>query len=555
MEEAGQLVSALQLAVKALQFYTADHPRVVDAIAQLEQAYVATLARRPRITLTVSKGALLLDGQPLTMARVNTLAAELERRQLGGLVFLAGATHRELFEVVRFLSLRPEQIKAGGGADAILAAAEVTHVRVSHVRYEAVTEQEEVVWSASLRRFELSEQPALDEVRALLERIGSDAEQVILLKERLAEMGMSREQFDELLSFVAWDKLPVDERMEKLLTGNRIFDLAANKLQHFIRELLEGGRAPDAHRLVERYVTGLTADSAAVRQSVSDGLGQIVTFQLPPQTEQIAGAALLNHLLRETDARLKSVAVGSAANLVARLVSSGRSEPALRVFERLDKAAPNVAADLVRAMSEKQRVEAVITQLGTADTESLARAVMPLAARLGAHLAPALIEALGNEEDRNRRGRLVKALKAIGEPAFPALLDTLRSPVWFVVRNALNVLGDVGTPALVEPIGKTLEHGDPRVRRAAARALSKLGGTEAERYLLNAVRDRDPETQAEVLLCLGSMKAASAVPLLAELVKPKSFFARDVPVVRDAAAKALAAIDTPAARDVLKSAR
>jgi hypothetical protein len=552
MEDAGQLVSALQLAVKALQFYSADHPRVVDALAQLEQAYTAVLARRPRVTLTVAKGALLVDGEPLTQVRLNTLAAELERRQLGGLVFLAGATRRELLEVVRLLSLRPEQLRAAGGADAILTAADVTHVRVSHVRYEAVTEQEEVVWSATLRRFELSEPVNPDEVRALMERIGSDGELLILLKERLAELGMTREQFDELLAFVAWDKLPLDERIERLLSGNRIFDFAPNRLQHFIRELLEANRAADVHRLVERYVTGLAADSAALRQSVSDGLGQIVMFQLPPQTEQIAGVSILNHLLRETDARVKSVAVASAANLISLLVSTNRGEPALRVFERLDKAAAGTTAEVARALSEPQRAEPIVVQIATSDTETLARVVLPLVVRFGAAIAPVLIDALGKEEDRNRRGRLVKALKTIGEPAFPALLETLRSPVWFVVRNALNVLGDVGTPALVEPVGRALEHGEPRVRRAAARALSRIGGPEAERLLLGAVRDRDAETQAEVLLCLGAMKAASAVPLLAELVKPKGFFARDVPVVRDAAAKALAAIDTPAAREVLK---
>lgn len=558
MEQEGQLVSALQLAAKALQFYTADHPRVVDAMTQLEQAYAAVLARRPRIALTVAKGALLADGQPFataTQSRVNALAAELDRRQLGGLVFLTGATRCELLDVVRLLAMRPEQLKAAGGAEAFLAAAGVTHVRVSRVRYEAVTDEEEVVWSSTQRKLEASEPVSVDDVRALIDRIGSDAEQLILLRERLVEMGMTREQFDELLAFVTWDKLPLGERVEKLLTGTRIFDFPAEKLQHFVRELLDAGRTRDVHRVLERYVTGLAADSAALRQSVSDGLGQIAGFALPPETEQIAGASLLNHLLRETDARVKPVAAGSAADFMARLVTTNRCEAARRIFERLDAAAHGAAAELARALAEGKRAEAIIRQIGGADTETLGRAVMPLVVRLGGVIVPAIIDALANEEDRHRRGRLVKALKAIGEPAFPSLIETLRSPVWFVVRNALNVLGDIGTPAEIEPIGRTLEHGEPRVRRAAARSLSKIGGPEAELLLLGAVRDRDPETQAEVLLCLGAMKAASAVPLLADLMKPKGFFARDVPLVREAAAKALAAIDTPAAREVLKSTR
>jgi hypothetical protein len=554
MEQAGQLVTALQLTVKALQFYTADHPRVVEALVHLEQMYTSTLARAPRVTLTVARGALLVDGEifPNPPAHVKMLASDLEKRHLGGVVLLAGATRRELLELVRLLSMRPEQIKAAGGADAVLNAAEVHHVRLSHVRYEAVTEQEEVVWSSTLRRMQQNgDQVTAADARHLIER--TDAEQMTLLRERLAEMGMSREQFDELLDVIAWDKLSLDERVEKLLTGDRIFDFPPSKFQHFIRELLEAGRASDVHYLVERYVRGVSSPSVSIRQSVSDGLGQIVNFQLPPQTEQVAGAAILNHLLRESDSKVKSVAIESAANLLARLIGTGRCEPAARVLERLDAGAPGASAEVARAIAEAPRSEGIVGQIGTADADAFNRVVMPLVVRLSGTIAPALIEALGHEEDRNRRGRLVKALKAIGEPAFPALVETLRSQVWFVVRNALNVLGDIGTPDMVEPIGRKLDHGDARVRRAAARALSKIGGPEAEQLLIGAIQDRDPETQAEVLLCLGSMKAASAVPALTELLKPKGFFAREVPTLRAAAAKALAAIDTPAARDALRS--
>jgi hypothetical protein len=607
MEEPTQVATALHLTVKALQFYTPEHPRVVEALVNLEQSCAALLSQRPRFTFTVSKGALLFEGQPFVNphAHVKALAATLESRHLGGLIFLAGVTRRELIELVRLLALRPDQIKAAGGPDEILSKAEVRHLKVSHVRYEAVTEQEEVVWSKSVLRIDpndpnglpsllqksLADGKGVDtaEIRALLDHMANDDEQLTLLRERLVAMGINREQFDELLNVVSFDKLPVEQRIEKLLAGDALFNFPANKLQHFVRELIEGGRAQELHRLLERYVTGLTRDSYVVRHSVSDGLSQIVTFHLPRETEQIVGTAILNHFVKENDARVRAVATEAAANFVSALVSSGRSEPALRVVERLDVAAPAATADLARALGESQRAEGVITQVRTADPETLTRVVLPLVVRLGGAIAHPVIEALGNEEDRNRRGRLVKALKSIGEPAFPALVETLRSSVWFVVRNTLNVLGDVGTPAQVEAIGRTLRHSDPRVRRAAARALGKIGGTEAERLLVEAMSDRDQETQAEVLLCLGSMKATTAipglaelarakllgtddkvrelalttlgqigsdeaVPVLAEIVRPKGFFVRDTPTIRVAAAKALAAIKTPAATDVLRNA-
>jgi len=573
MQEAAEVATALQLSAKALQFYTADHPRVVEAIAHLEQSVAALLAQRPRVSFTASKGSMLVDGQPFDhpTGQVKAFATELERRQLSGVILAAGITRRELLELVRLLTMRPQQIKTGGGADEILKRAEVTHVRISHVRYEAVTEGEEVVWSKSVRHIDGPDPvvalPAMlqalangedvkaEDLRVLMDMVANQDEQLTLLRERLVEMGITREHFDELLHLVTWDKLSLDERVESLLEGNRIFAMPPGKVQRFIRELLEADRAPSIHRLLERYTSGLAQDAVAVRRNVSDGLGQIITLHLPRESEQLVGTAILNRFVLETDALVKSVVAQAAANLLAMLVSTGRCEPALRVLERLDATAPLAMDALVPAFGEAQRASELIAQICTCDPDSLARYVMPLVARLGRAIAPHIIEALGSEEDRNRRGRLVKALKAIGEPAYPFLVDALRSPTWYVVRNALNVLGDIGTPAQAEPIARALGHGDPRVRRAAARALGKIGGPDAERLLVGAMNDRDPETQAEVLLCLGAMKAQTAVPGLAELARAKGFFGGGgTPAIRIAAARALASINTPAARVALKNA-
>jgi HEAT repeat protein len=688
MQQAAEVATALQLSTKALQFYAAEHPRVVEAVDVLEKNCAALLAQHPRVTLTAAKGTLLVDGDPFVNppAGVRVLAGEMEKRQLGGLVLMSGVTRRELIELVRLMALRAEQIKAAGGADAILRGAGVDHIRISHVRYEAITEQEEVVWSKSLHRGEggenLQDLPGLlqkfllsnlkksgdaadapddavalaleetqdpnrareilvaamagmdpvaqlallvsvdrlppgptrdafheaaggliaglktggggrglepDPTRALLDAIANNSEQLSLLRQRLSDMGVSREQLDELLDVLTWDRLSVDERIAKMLEADRMLDFPPDKFQHFIRELIESDRAADAHRLLERYVTGLQQDAVVIRRNVADGLGQIITFALPRESEQVVGAAILNQFVRETDAHVKNVINQAAANLMTRLIATGRCEPALRVFERLDASAAVDTPTLIRALGEQQRAAALLDQIGNADPDTTAKFVMPLVTRLGAVIAPHVIEALGNEEDRNRRGRLVKALKAIGEPAYPHLVDALRSQVWFVVRNALNVLGDIGTPAQIEAIGRKLDHGDPRVRRAAARALGKIGGTEAEALLVGALNDRDAETQAEVFLCLGSMKAQSAIPGLAELarakllgtdekvrelalttlgqigsdaavpvlgeiLRAKSFLTRDSPAIRIAAGKALAAIKTPAARDLLRSA-
>jgi len=683
MQQAVEVATALQLGVKALQFYTPDHPRVVDAVSALEQACTVLLAQRGRVSFTTAKGSLLVDGQPLdtVTVHVRTLATELERRQIGGLILMAGVRRRELLELARLLTMRPEQIRTAGGAEAILERAEVEHVRISHVRYEAVTDGEEVVWSKSMRRAEAASEssveslPALlqqfllqkiatddaaeaqgvflsalkadesgespraeeilrqaiegmdpvaklallvsldrlpegevrdtfraaaaDPTQTLLQALANSDEQLSLLRERLTDMGISREQLDELLDVFTWDKLPTDERVAKLLTGTRMFDFPAEKFVRFIRELLELRRGEDVQKLLAVYTTGLGHDTLFVRRTVCGTLGQLALFIKEPgvsrEVEQQIGTSILNHFVHESDARMKETLGASAANFVAMLIGTGRSEPALRVLGRLDAvvvATPEGATvrlateALTESFGEAHRAAELIAQTVSADPDSLSRFVMPLVVRLGGAATPHFIEALGTEEDRNRRGRLVKALKAIGEPAFPFLIDALRSQSWFVVRNALNVLGDIGRAEHVEAIGRRLDHGDARVRRATARTLSKIGGLEAETLLAGAMNDRDEETQAEVLLCIGAMKAQAAIPGLAELargrllgtdkardlaistlgqigsdaavavladiVRSKTFFGRNTPAVRAAAARALASIKTAAAKEALR---
>lgn len=764
MKEAIDFASALQLASKTLQFYSGEHPRAVEAIDAVEQACAAMLSNVSRIAITSAMGTLLIDGEPYKPLppQAKQLAAELQKRDIGGIIIAQGATRRELAVLTSVIGLRREQLKQRGGDD-IFREADVTHIRLSHVRYEAITEGEEVVWSKSVRRNDSGAIDDPDVLPALLQKyllsrlddggtagagdggteetagsgaagkqagaaigdaagtgeltgdtgtgvgdapgagdaaaVGAGAHKLAaaltealagtgpipasralamlqsaltglepvaqialiasldrlpvgpardalksasstlllsavsggtpldatsaaepvdviaslaralakpdkeleLLSDRLADLGVSREQLDEILGIVSWEKLTTPEKMAKLLAGDQIFEFPPHKLLDFFRELLETGLHGELQELLEHYARGLEQPSFFIRQTVCDTFAQVTTFirkpGLPATIEQFIGRVILNHFVREEDPRMKSTVASAAATFMSALVATSRSGTALRVLSRLDAAVGVAPADsqlhpareaLRQAFGEAEYAHGLLQQVGQCDTETLARDVLPLVAQLGDVLAAHIIEALGNEEDRNRRGRLVRALKAIGSPAFPVLLESLQAPTWYVVRNTLSVLADIGTPEHVQAIGKTLAHGDPRVRRAAARALGRIGGFDAEALLVGAVNDKNSETQSEVFVCLGNLKAQSAIgaladlararllgnekvrdlaittlgqigsdaaiPPLTEILRPKGLFGRDTNQMRGAAARALAAIGSDASRAALKAA-
>jgi HEAT repeat protein len=199
-----------------------------------------------------------------------------------------------------------------------------------------------------------------------------------------------------------------------------------------------------------------------------------------------------------------------------------------------------------------------------------------------------LVERLGEETDRTRRGRLVEVVRSVGPISLPALIDALTSPAWFLVRNALTLLSDIGNTDCIPAILPLLGHPEPRVRRTAVRALWKLGGPVVEPHLLAHMKETDAETMQEILFALGQLRSESslpqvtalaqdkrvlerlriqaletlghiaspkAMPVLLESMRRKGFFnAGESPAIRMAAAKALAALGTPEADDALQKA-
>ena len=245
-------------------------------------------------------------------------------------------------------------------------------------------------------------------------------------------------------------------------------------------------------------------------------------------------------------------------------------------------------ARLRASIQRSELLDQAIARAFALERDQMIKEVHPYLEYIGDPMARQLVLRLGEENDRTRRGRLVEAVRSMGTISIPALMDALASPAWFLVRNALTLLSDLGDAGCVPAILPLLRHPEPRVRRTAVRALWKLGGPVAEPHLVARMKDTDGETLQEILFGLGQLRAESSLPQVAELAQdkrvllklriqaldtvgqiasPKSvpvllecmrrkgFFSAGEPSgVRMAAAKALAAIGTPEARAAIQKA-
>ncbi|HAM32897.1 MAG TPA: hypothetical protein DCP41_05155 [Deltaproteobacteria bacterium] len=85
-----------------------------------------------------------------------------------------------------------------------------------------------------------------------------------------------------------------------------------------------------------------------------------------------------------------------------------------------------------------------------------------------------LLQALAEEEDLLVRKTIVEIVTRIGRVAVPTILENLDDSRWYMVRNMISVLGNLGMPDLAPHVAATLSHPDLRVKKEAIKALSRI---------------------------------------------------------------------------------
>lgn len=127
------------------------------------------------------------------------------------------------------------------------------------------------------------------------------------------------------------------------------------------------------------------------------------------------------------------------------------------------------------------------------DAQARADAIVFLGEKRYAPSVPHLTE-LVREADPGTRYLAAKALGEIGdeaESAVPTLLVAMRDNDMFLRVGITGALIKIGYPA-VPGLTKALFDRNKAVKRAAAKALGKIGSERSVPALINSLRDRDP---------------------------------------------------------------
>jgi HEAT repeat protein len=220
------------------------------------------------------------------------------------------------------------------------------------------------------------------------------------------------------------------------------------------------------------------------------------------------------------------------ADAVAALARVGRIRPEALWLAR-ELVGPVVAASLVR--------KALYGPPESRDDR------VALLGALGEEGVRAVADVLHGADDRRERSALVVMLSEVA-PSAPSVIDEMIDDGrWFVVRNAVHVLGEVGDPAALEHLTGTIAHEDARVRRESILSLQKIGSEDAAPLVLARLEDEDAAVRASAARAVGALGIDRGLRSLVALLEEK-----DEEEVITAACRALGAIGDPAAVPVLE---
>lgn len=172
------------------------------------------------------------------------------------------------------------------------------------------------------------------------------------------------------------------------------------------------------------------------------------------------------------------------------------------------------AACIRRALAPEVVLDAVTAEAAE-DQPHLAALLAPF----GDDGVEALLDLLGDEEDRGRRGLLFGALRRIVPEHPKPVVKRLADPRWFVVRNAVLLLGSTGDPGVLPHLAEAARHRSAEVRREVPDAIAAAGGAEAVPHLVELALAAEGDLRHQAVSSLGTLVGEAAAAGLAEVAR------------------------------------
>ena len=382
-------------------------------------------------------------------------------------------------------------------------------------------------------------EPAIQAVLKPLEDRGSVAASLMA---HLRMLGLVSEQggLESLLNRLDWDETPLEAKVARYLEDGRLMELGPDHRLALLRDLLDRRMDESLLRALEQLLAALESPQQGTRHGAAETLAGVCRWaqepRLPAEAEKLLRKGLPKPFVNESEPTAHRFLLEALLEMILVWLEHGELAQGVQAVEglraRMEQEAARAPwkaeamAALEIGIRSPRGIEAGVQALFRVEKDQLTEKVEPYLLYQGAPMAARLVERLEAEPDRVWRGRIMDGLRAMGDLAQAPLDGALKSDQWFLVRNVLVLLSEIGTPAQMPKVLPLLRHTEPRVSRSAVRCVWRLGGPAAEGPLLSALKDAEYGTQLEILFALGQIKGRATPPALLTLASDRAFAER-----------------------------
>ena len=222
-----------------------------------------------------------------------------------------------------------------------------------------------------------------------------------------------------------------------------------------------------------------------------------------------------------------------ARSLATELVLAKNYRPAIKVLSALgDMASEDAglppaivkkASATLAKICDDDMLDHLIAALVEGSEQSFQAMVM-IADQLSKTMLPKLFETLKRTGDRKKRLAILKLLPRMGMDVLAMAKDELAKPdsEWYVIRNMILLVGELGAEEEVELLEPYLTHADARVRYEAIKgSCAKMGGKALD-FLTKYIHDEDISVKRLVISLLGELKMKRGEPVLAQILEKRT---------------------------------
>jgi len=332
--------------------------------------------------------------------------------------------------------------------------------------------------------------------------------------------------------------VPEEERKREVIAlfGESLSDMSGQEDSLYMRRLIENLflSKPTEEFISETYRKTLKELNEHIAS-----LGEVKEYMdsfNERKIEEQASTVLLDLIRLETELRDYAEIAKNLGKAAMDFLLTGRYEKAKEIIEVLveeagpEKRKTDEERNACKGAMEELRDIAIVHELVAALRDwgkEKYETIHFILLNMGEIAVAPLLDALARETDRSLRKKIISILVSLGEQAIPEIVRRFSDKNWYVVRNMVRILREIGKEKAVRYFNLLLKHEDSRVRKEVIYALSTIGGAEAYGVIHSMADDPDEGVRRNAIKYLGAMKNKGAVPLLLELIHRRNPFGRN----------------------------